>query len=330
MLSRLRMYLAAGLYYTGALRLYRMLNRETKPQLLILKYHRATGHELRQQFQFLRRYYRLLSIEEALQELFAAQPQVSRDRRPPLVISFDDGYRDFYTEAFPLAKELNIPLTVYLIPGYIERGDFFWWFEDERLISRAQVEVVTLDQKSYRLQEPAERAALKTYIADKLRLAPSVTERDAFLWFVRRALAVPSTVQEEDLPMFPLLWEQVEEMAKSGLISFGAHSQHHPQLERLTETSELQREVAECRLMLEARLGHPVQSFAYPVEPDTLIAEKVLKAVKQAGYRWALTSTSGVNTPESDPFQLKRIESSADEPWLILATKLAALKDATK
>ncbi|MGZ6391468.1 MAG: polysaccharide deacetylase family protein, partial [Ktedonobacterales bacterium] len=63
----------------------------------------------------------------------------SRDWRTPLVLTFDDGYRDNYAVAYALARELQIPLTIFLIPGYIDSGDHFWWLEGARLARRAQV-----------------------------------------------------------------------------------------------------------------------------------------------------------------------------------------------
>lgn len=39
------------------------------------------------------------------------------------VLSFDDGYADFYENAFPLLREHGIPFTLYLTTGHIETGE---------------------------------------------------------------------------------------------------------------------------------------------------------------------------------------------------------------
>ena len=36
-----------------------------------------------------------------------------------VVISFDDGYLDYYTNAYPILKKYNFPSTLYLCPVYI-------------------------------------------------------------------------------------------------------------------------------------------------------------------------------------------------------------------
>jgi peptidoglycan/xylan/chitin deacetylase (PgdA/CDA1 family) len=39
------------------------------------------------------------------------------------VLTFDDGYADFYENGFPLLAEQGIPFTLYLTSGHIETGD---------------------------------------------------------------------------------------------------------------------------------------------------------------------------------------------------------------
>ncbi len=37
----------------------------------------------------------------------------------PIVLTFDDGYRDFYTDVFPILKKYHIKATVYIISGFL-------------------------------------------------------------------------------------------------------------------------------------------------------------------------------------------------------------------
>lgn len=41
-------------------------------------------------------------------------------RLPPkaIVLTFDDGYRDFFTDAYPILKKYNVKATIYLIAGF--------------------------------------------------------------------------------------------------------------------------------------------------------------------------------------------------------------------
>ena len=74
--------------------------------------------------------------------------------------------------------------------------------------------------------------------------------------------------------------------------------------------------------MLEQQLGHSVRIFAYPFGS---IGDHGLCAVKQAGYDWAVTTMSGVNTYQSDPHQLRRRKMDFPKHWLIVAAETAGI-----
>src|SRR5437867_10680623 len=112
MRKHLGIVVAAFFYYSGLVKLARWLTKRSGQRLIILNYHRATGGDLRRHLLYLRRHYRMLHLEKALEELSTSkETKQKRDRRTPLVLTFDDGYRDNYTHAFALARELQVPIT---------------------------------------------------------------------------------------------------------------------------------------------------------------------------------------------------------------------------
>src|SRR5207245_2258710 len=156
------------------------------------------------------------------------------------------------------------PMTIFLIPGYIESGDYFWWGEGQRLVDRASVDEVLLEGRTYHLGWPDERQLLSRCIDIRLRQARSVAEGEAFLARVRDMLVVPASIAIEEEGQRPLTWAEVHKMAESGWVSFGTHTMYHPVLAYLADPAELKREVVECRHVLERQLGHRVRAFAYP------------------------------------------------------------------
>jgi peptidoglycan/xylan/chitin deacetylase (PgdA/CDA1 family) len=318
---------AALLYYSGLVKLARWHMQSSGKRLIILNYHQASGGDLLRHMLYLKRHYRLLHLEEALNELYSPYDaqKTSVDRRTPLVLTFDDGYHDNYTHAFVLACKLHIPITIFLIPGYIESGDYFWWEEGKRLVSRAGVRTVMIGNIQYHLQEPEERTRLAQFIDLCLRYVPSVSERDASLALFRNLLAVPETMTPEEQCRRPLTWDEVQEMQASGWVSFGAHTLHHPVLAYLSNRAELQYEVSECRRVLEAHLKRQVRTFAYPVGRRKHIGAEAVKAVKAAGYTWAVTTEHGVNTPYSDPLKLGRVLGDVSRHWLVMAAEISGI-----
>ncbi|MBE3561936.1 MAG: polysaccharide deacetylase family protein [Ktedonobacteraceae bacterium] len=327
MRRRILILIAGSFYYSGLVALARWWHRRRGPRLLMLIYHRASGGDLRRHLLYLRRHYRIVHLEAGLQELYTSRKgkQRSSDPRTPLVLTFDDGYRDNYTYGYQLARELEIPFAIYLIPGYVDSGAHFWWLEGARLVKRAQVKEAVFDGQTYHLDSEEGRSALAHLIDSRARHATSVAEREAFLAEARRILQVPDTVTEEEEPARPLSWQEIREMESSGLVSYGAHTMNHHVLSYLSDPDEIRREIVDCRTTLEQHLGHPVRSFAYPVGQMQHIGDEVVKAVKEAGYEWAVTSNYGVNQPTDDRYLLKRIEADADRHWLVIAAAAAGL-----
>jgi peptidoglycan/xylan/chitin deacetylase (PgdA/CDA1 family) len=328
MRKRILTCIAACFYYSGLVKLARLAARYSGPRLIILNYHRATGGDLRRQLLYLRRHYRILPLEQALEELFTdvkgGQHQ-PRDQRIPLVLTFDDGYRDNYTHGLALARELQIPITIFLIPGYIESENAFWWLESGRLVRLATVDEVILEDRTYHLGREQERKSLAQVIDGRLRYATSVAERDAFLAIARKLLGVSSTATPEEKPSLSLTWAEVREMQESGYVSFGAHTMDHPLLAYLTDPNEIEYQISTCRRVLEQQMGRPVRAFAYPVGQLQHIGDTIQHAVQRAGYDWALTTLYGANTPKSNPYLLRRIEADVSQHWLVVAAEAAGL-----
>src|SRR6266702_5702334 len=162
MRERLRVFIAACFYYSGLVRLAHRYRRRSDRRLIILNYHRATGGNLRRQLLYLRRHYRILHLEDALEEYYLTRKEKKQrgDRRIPLVLTFDDGYHDNYTHGFALARELQVPFTIFLVSGYIDSGEPFWWREGERLVRNAQADKMTIEGHTYHLGQLEERRAL--------------------------------------------------------------------------------------------------------------------------------------------------------------------------
>jgi peptidoglycan/xylan/chitin deacetylase (PgdA/CDA1 family) len=75
---------------------------------------------------------RIVGLGDALSG--ADDPDSSRS----FVLTFDDGYADFFENAFPLLREHGIPFTLYLTTGHIETGELL--HQGDRPLEWGQVE----------------------------------------------------------------------------------------------------------------------------------------------------------------------------------------------
>ncbi len=327
MRKQLGVLVAACFYYGGLVHLSRWLMQRSGKRLIVLNYHRASGGNLRRHMQYLKRYYRVLHLEEALEELYtpATENPRSTDLRTPLVLTFDDGYSDNYTYAFPLARSLQMPITIFVVPGYVESGQYFWWGEGQRLVRRASVHEIVVEGHKYQLQNFHDKEQLGQLIDVCVRSATSVAEREDFLTTMRQQLGVPTSVLPDEEGELPFNWEQMREMERSGWVSFGAHTMHHPVLAYLKDADEIYYEVDECRRILAQQLGHPVRTFAYPIGRFEHIGDNAVHAVQEAGYDWALTTVYGINAPLSDSHRLGRVLGDVTRNWVVMAAEVSGL-----
>lgn len=128
----------------------------------------------------------------------------------PIVLTFDDGYIDFYTNAFPILKRFNFR-AVSFIPTGLMGGSYY------------------------------------------------------------------------------MNWNQIKEIAASGLVTFEAHTINHVNLPSISAAAVL-RELQDSKNILQANTNYPVNFVAYPNGTSN---KTIQAAVQKAGYVGALGTWSG-------------------------------------
>lgn len=109
-------------------------------------------------------------------------------------------------------------------------------------------------------------------------------------------------------------WDTIRQLKKEG-VTFGSHSKTHPFLSRLS-SDELRAELNGSRKDLETHLHAPVDFFCYPYGDYD---NGTVEAVKQAGYRLAVTTKRGLVHEGNDPFRVRRsFIRSKTNPFLFL------------
>lgn len=59
----------------------------------------------------------------------------------PIVLTFDDGYLDFYTTVFPILREHHFPAVAYIVAGFLERPDRYVTAPQIQELDRAGIEI---------------------------------------------------------------------------------------------------------------------------------------------------------------------------------------------
>jgi peptidoglycan/xylan/chitin deacetylase (PgdA/CDA1 family) len=282
--------------------------RRRQPHARILYYHRVNNDNdpffpaistdlFEAEMRYVSRNYRVVGMTELLQRL------EERSTEPVLAITFDDGYRDNYENAFPILERYGLPATVFLTTGSMDTGEPLWFERLALMIKktrRASIHLEVAPAQKIWLRTPAERLDGNARVFSALRGLPD-GERRRLLEEVLRQLAVGGA-RERDRKM--LGWDEVRRM-HARRITFGGHTVDHPFLSRLT-ASEFRRQVSECKRRIEEELQTPADFFAYPNGREEDFGRANRSLVREAGYRAAVTTIWGVNNEFTDPFELRR------------------------
>jgi peptidoglycan/xylan/chitin deacetylase (PgdA/CDA1 family) len=119
--------------------------------------------------------------------------------------------------------------------------------------------------------------------------------------------------QFNNAPPFPgafmLTWQQIKDMVAMGM-EIGGHTLTHCNLPN-AGLDDAWREIRQCKLLLEERLGIEIKHFAYPNGGSSQYYDEGIKdLVRQAGFVSACTSQSGCINIEHDLLELSRIRTT--------------------
>ena len=98
-------------------------------------------------------------------------------------------------------------------------------------------------------------------------------------------------------------WEELIDMAESGLIAIGSHSMTHAYLPDLPQ-QKLDMEIFDSKRSIESHIRKDVLAFSYPAGGfNDYVREEVIKA----GYKIAVATSPGKKYPKHDLFAMKRL-----------------------
>jgi peptidoglycan/xylan/chitin deacetylase (PgdA/CDA1 family) len=249
------------------------------------------------QIRYLKNNFTIISLDQALEKI----PKGTSE--PLFVITFDDGYRDNFTHAYPILRRYGAPATIFITFNDIESGVTDWHRMDSAIrrtdISELDLDVFGLGVISISTMEKRADAIRKLH--RELKQMENGRRLEIVTFILKRCRA-------SDLDRIMLTWEDVRQMADENLVTIGSHTLSHPILTRIT-SAHAQQEIEESRRRIEEMIERPVRHFAYP---NGDYNAKVMELVKRSGYSSACTTVAGCNENQTDLFALRRIDVTYD------------------
>ncbi|MDE2223215.1 MAG: polysaccharide deacetylase family protein, partial [Candidatus Omnitrophica bacterium] len=198
-----------------------------------------------------------------------------------VVLTFDDGYENNFTLAYPLLRALKLPATIFLTTDLIGTDTLLW---SDEVFLYSSLNGLAEDPNSFKNMPSTKKNEILSHLRARFKADAALLDTHKY---------------------FKLLnWQQVDEMKASGWIDFGAHSCTHEILSQLDEPTLCYEIKNSCSRI--GQLSKPV-FFAFPNGRTEDYDARAIELLRESGVACALTAQRGLNSYNQDPFDMKRI-----------------------
>lgn len=237
---------------------------------------------------------------DRLQQCARAGPE---GRRPLALITFDDGYIDNYTIAYPILRSLGLSAVFFLPTAFIGARLVPWWDQIAWSIRHARRTAFTLTDCTAELSTVENVEATIRNVLRWVKARPQAPMADKIAE-VAEACGVTADAAAAE-PLF-LNWDEARAMHAAGM-DIGSHTHTHSILSHLNAADQ-ERELRQSRGILEDELDAPIDAVAYPVGRSTCYSAATLACARAAGYRLGFNYSHGVAAlPVADPLDITRL-----------------------
>jgi peptidoglycan/xylan/chitin deacetylase (PgdA/CDA1 family) len=203
-----------------------------------------------------------------------------------IVVTFDDGYADNFTNAKPILESLDIPATFFIVSGSLDNKKEYWWDELERIILSsdnlpASFDLIIAGQRySWLIESTLSNKNFNNieHIATIPENNITLPKRTLFfvLWTILSFL--PFTGKEQALLQIAswanqpalvrpthrvMTSNELLSMSRCSLFEIGVHTFSHPMLSRLP-LEEQEIEINKSKDTIEDIIAQTTTSFSYP------------------------------------------------------------------
>ena len=259
----------------------------------------ATAEQFDQQLHWLKANFDVVSPQDV--------PYVVRVRRGRhVIVTFDDGYEDNYTVAFPLLRAHRLPATFFVTTGFIDHPRLPWWDEIAWMIGKTRTSSIALPAflpAPILLDEPGRDRAIRAM--HQACFALPADRAGVFL----DAVADVTGIGRYDVNLAPrmwMTWDMIRDMRAAGM-TIGGHTVQHPVLARLPRDRQAE-EISGCGRRLQEELGLPMRFFAYPFGQPDCFNDDTRDCLRAAGVRMAFSYYGGFRRlDEWDDYDIRRV-----------------------
>ena len=215
-----------------------------------------------------------------------------RPEKPLLIISFDDGYKDFVEYALPILLDEGLKANQNIITSCADSGQPYTWQACIDLLSDAT------DADLGRLLDELgagslwKRQTRECLALDFTRWFQELTA-DEIQVIAERLRGVIALGRQKATRM--MAWDDIRALDRLGF-EIGSHTVSHASLDKLSP-EQVDRELRLSKRQIEEQVGHEISVVAFPRGRFDV---GIVKRSRELGYEYLLTTEPGLNDPGGD------------------------------
>ena len=222
---------------------------------------------------------------------------------PPVLVTFDDGYRDYHDHAYPVLSRLGITGLVFLATRSIDDGVMIWTDAVAYALHRSRGKTIRLPWQHegvYMLSDDASRRVAATAAKRFLKDVTDV-ERQHWLKELYNLLGVDPDDGSAGRQM--LDWHEVRNTLE--FTRYGGHTHNHPILSRLPDAIA-EEEIRVCRDRIRDETGFTPRYFAYPNGRAQDFTDTTKALLRKYGFERAFSTIGGLHRADDDVLAIRR------------------------
>jgi peptidoglycan/xylan/chitin deacetylase (PgdA/CDA1 family) len=205
----------------------------------------------------------------------------------PVLLTFDDGYRDNLTLALPILQRHGVKAVFFIPTGFIGEGRLFSWELISALLARCHrpdIRITYPESLQFFLGDETARLFASRELTRISRTRPGVDEA-RFLKELAAACEVhwDATIERGIADELILDWDGVRALAEAGM-EVQSHGHSHALFPTIS-AEQVQREASQSRQVMEAQTGQAQVAIAYPAGAGLAPGQPSYDAVARAGYK---------------------------------------------
>jgi peptidoglycan/xylan/chitin deacetylase (PgdA/CDA1 family) len=206
-------------------------------------------------------------------------------------LTFDGGYKDMITSAYPVLAKHGVPFTIYVPTAFPDRLGEAWWLALEEVVARENRISLVMDGREQRFDvgDTSEKYQLYDFLAGWMRALPPPDLSVAINDLCKRYSVNLAALSREAM----MGWDDLTRLAADPLVTMASATVNYPVLSNLRDADAL-REMAMGRAVAEAAFQRDVRHFAYPFGDRAAFGRQHVGMAEEAGFASAVSAISGV------------------------------------